>query len=116
MGWQDFVKHRRRRGDFADLTTMKHPAKRLLQNYKTRGVPVKFTTAPWPLDKIQHAIERGPHRSCLEHIEFLHEEFSDMINKSQWVVLPYSQVKHFPNLRLSPPGVIPQRGRRPTGL
>ena len=113
MGWQDFVKHRRRRGDFADLTTMKHPAKRLLQNYKTRGVPVKFTTAPWPLDKIQHAIERGPHRSCLEHIEFLHEEFSDMINKSQWVVLPYYQVKHFPNLRLSPPGVIPQRGRRP---
>ena len=113
MGWSNFVKQRRQRGDFADLTSLPHPAKRILQNYKTRGVPVKFSTSPWPLTQIQHAIDRGPHRSCYEHIDFLQEEFTDMINKSQWVVLPYSQVKNFPNLRLSPPGVIPQRGRRP---
>ena len=36
-----------------------------------------------------------------------------MINKQQWVVLPYSAVKEFKDLRLSPPGVVPQRGRRP---
>ena len=36
-----------------------------------------------------------------------------MINKNQWVVLPYHVAKKLKNLRLSPPGVVPQRGRRP---
>jgi len=36
-----------------------------------------------------------------------------MINKQQWVVLPYSEARKLPNLRLSPPGVVPQRNRRP---
>ena len=36
-----------------------------------------------------------------------------MINKGQWIILPYSQVKKLPGLRLSPPGVVPQRDRRP---
>jgi hypothetical protein len=36
-----------------------------------------------------------------------------MINKGQWTILPYSLVKKLPNLRLSPPGVVPQRDRRP---
>ena len=36
-----------------------------------------------------------------------------MIHKHQWVILPYDEVKHFENLRLSPPGVTPQRERRP---
>ena len=36
-----------------------------------------------------------------------------MINKQQWVVLPYKVAKNFKDLRLSPPGVVPQRGRRP---
>lgn len=36
-----------------------------------------------------------------------------MINKQQWIILPYSEAKELPGLRLSPPGVVPQRGRRP---
>ena len=36
-----------------------------------------------------------------------------MINKGQWVILPAKAVLHLPGLRLSPPGVVPQRGRRP---
>ena len=36
-----------------------------------------------------------------------------MISKGQWLVLPYTAVKDLPGLRLSPPGVIPQRNRRP---
>jgi hypothetical protein len=36
-----------------------------------------------------------------------------MINKGQWVVLPAKAVLHLPGLQLSPPGVVPQRGRRP---
>ncbi len=36
-----------------------------------------------------------------------------MINKGQWIVLPYSEVTHLPGLCISPPGVIPQRDRQP---
>jgi hypothetical protein len=36
-----------------------------------------------------------------------------MINKDQWTILPFSVAKQLPSLRLSPPGVVPQRERRP---
>ena len=49
----------------------------------------------------------------MERIEFLHEEFADMIAKAYWVVLPAEAVKYLPGLRISPPGVVPQLGRRP---
>jgi hypothetical protein len=61
---------------------------------------------------VQRALAWGPHKSVHEYIEYLGEEFVDMINKGQWVILPYSAVQHLPGLRISPPGVIPQQGRR----
>jgi hypothetical protein len=36
-----------------------------------------------------------------------------MVEKGFWVVVPYTQVRDIPNLRLSPMGVVPQRDRRP---
>ena len=36
-----------------------------------------------------------------------------MINKGQWVILPYDKVKDLPGLRLSPPGCVPQRDWMP---
>ncbi|KAL3823259.1 LOW QUALITY PROTEIN: hypothetical protein ACHAXA_011104, partial [Cyclostephanos tholiformis] len=77
------------------------------------GAPVKFSTPPWTSHQVQRALSRGPHKSAHEYIDYLGEEFVDMINKGQWVILPYSAVQHLPGLRISPPGVIPQRGRRP---
>ena len=113
LGWKKFVQSRRRRGDLADLSNLQHSAKGLLQHYKSHGAPVKVTTKPWSQRRLRTAIERGPHKSCHEHLEFLEEEFIDMINKQQWVVLPYHVAKNLKNVRLSPPGVVPQRGRRP---
>jgi hypothetical protein len=49
----------------------------------------------------------------LEYIDFLQEEFVDMINKGQWVILPAKAVLQLPGLQLSPPGVVPQHGRCP---
>lgn len=112
-GWSALVRKRRARGDFAALNHVDHPARRLLKLYKHRGVPVKFTTAPWTRKRTQEAIKRGPHKSCAEHIDFLEEEFVDMINKGQWVILPASVALTLPGIRASPPGVVPQRGRRP---
>ena len=103
---------RRKDGDFAKLD-FDHPARRLLKNYKNRGVPVKLATEPWSQDRLRQALLRGPHKSCFEYRDFLQEEFVDMIQKQQWVMLPYSAVKDLPGLRLSPPGCVPQRDRRP---
>ena len=112
LGWEGLVKERRGRGDLGDLDT-NHPATRLLKVYKSRGAPVKLKTKPWSIARIDAAMKRGPHKSCFEHLDFLQEEFVGMIGKNQWMVLPYEEVKHLPGLRLSPPGCIPQRDRRP---
>ena len=113
LGWRGLVRHRRPTGDFASLTNVHHPARRLLQHYKHHGAPVKFATSPWTRRQVQRALRRGPHKSCHEYMDFLNEEFIDMINKGQWIILPYSAVQHLPGLRVSPPGVVPQRERRP---
>ena len=113
LGWHGLVAHRRPTGDFSSLSNVHHPARRLLKLYKYRGAPVKFATPPWTRQQILRALHRGPHKSCHDHIAFLQEEFKDMMSRGQWLVLPYSAVKDLPGLRLSPPGVVPQRNRRP---
>ena len=112
-GWSALVRRRRARGDFSSLDDVDHPARRLLKEYKHRGVPVKLTTPPWTESQVRTAVKRGPHKSCADHIEFLEEEFVDMIRKGQWIVLPLSVALTLPGLRASPPGVVPQRDRRP---
>ena len=112
MGWEKFVQSKRKRGDMGPLQ-FDHPATRLLKEYKLNGVPVKMHTKPWTKDRNLQALHRGPHRSCFDHLTFLQEEFVQMIQKDQWVILPFEVAKTLPGLRLSPPGCIPQRDRRP---
>jgi hypothetical protein len=112
LGWCQFVKLRRSRGDFASLDNIDHPAHRILRQLKEKGAPVQFSTPPWPRQRILHALKRGPHKSCNNHVSFLEEEFVDMIHKGQWVILPASVAEeHLPALRH-----IPTRGCPAAGL
>ena len=113
VGWEELVKGKRGRKDFASLDDINHPAQPYLKYLSKHGAPVGFSTAPWSSEKIDHALSRGAHKSCMGFLNFLHEEFEDMLNKGQWLILPASAVKDMPGLRISPPGVVPQRGRRP---
>ena len=72
-----------------------------------------LATPAWTQQRLREALDRDPHRSYLEHIDFLEGEFLDMMRKGQWVVLPFEAVQHLSGLRLSSPGVVPQRDRRP---
>ena len=83
LGCHQFVAQRRSRSNFASLDKVDHPAQRLLKFYKERGAPIKMATKPWSRDQISAALSRGAHRLCMEHTEFLHGEFHDMILKSQ---------------------------------
>ena len=112
-GLAELIRQRRVDSDFATLENVIHPARSLLKFYRERGAPVKFSTKPWSREQIDGALQRGAHRSCFEHLEFLEDEFVDMIQKGQWIVLPASEVKNLTGFRLSPPGVVPQLGRRP---
>ena len=114
MEWENFIKIRRRGGDISDLSNIeRHPARRLLSHYKNRGVPIKLSTPAWDRSKLKAALARGAHQSCNSHLDFLSEEFVDVINKGQWVVLPAAMTMELEGIRFSPPGVVPQRDRRP---
>jgi len=110
VGWNEFVRERRGRGDLGDLV-IEHPAARLLRHVGTRGVPIVLTTPPWDSKRIYAAATRGPHKSAYEYQDFLRNEMVDMILRRQWIVLPYHAIKDLPGLRLSPIGVVPQRDR-----
>ena len=88
LGWKKFVQLKRGRGDLGSLT-FNHPAARILKQYKKHSVPVMLSTPLWSKAKLQAKLHCGPHKSCHEHLRFLQEEFVDMINKKQWVILPY---------------------------
>ena len=88
LGWTEFVRSQWGRGDFAFLADVKHPARRLLRQYNHRGVLVVLMLGSWTEGERQAALKRGPRRSATEHTLFLCEEFSSIIDKGQWVVLP----------------------------
>ena len=56
---------------------------------------------------------RGPHQSSDGEREFMAQEILDFARQGYWLVVPYSVVADWPNLRISPLGVVPQRDRRP---
>ena len=89
LGWTEFVRQLQGRGDFASLLEVKHPACRLLRQYKHRGAPVVLMTGKWSEGERQAALKRGQHRSATEHAPFLSKEFASMVEKGEWVVLPY---------------------------
>jgi hypothetical protein len=85
----------------ADPSALPHPAAPLLQQLLETGAPVHQIDPPWSLSDLDAAVRRGAHRSTRDHQEFLREEFADMTEAGQWLVLPYSLVRHLKNLRLT---------------
>ena len=114
VGWEQLVITRRGRSNLcSDVGSIPHPAARLLDHYRTSGAPVLMKTEEWSLERRDAAVRRGCHPSANEHKTFLRGEMAEMVERGQWMVLPYSAVRKLPKARFSPPGVIPQRDRRP---
>ena len=114
IGWRKLVQSRRGRSNLSDgVGHIDHAAARYLDFLRKHGQPVQVQSPPPSLAQLDAAVKRGPHPSAVEYQEFLREEALDMCNRRHTMVLPYSAVKHLPGLRLSPPGVVPQRERRP---
>ena len=85
LGWKVFVEQCRANSDFSSLDNVHHPAQRLLEFYEQWGALVTFTSKSWSHNQIIITLAHGAHKSYYEHLEFLHEEFTDIIKKGQWV-------------------------------
>ena len=83
-----------------------YPARRLLKIYKHRGVPVKFSTPRWSRSKVIATLQQCAHKSYHDHTDFLNEEYVDMIQKGQRVVLSASMALELERNRLLPPGAV----------
>jgi hypothetical protein len=113
LGWAEFVRSQRAPCDFSkNLLSLPHPAASLLHSFSQDGVPVNLAREPTQAE-VEEMLNRGPHQSTLDHVDFLKEEFASMVKKGHWVTLPYHLVRDLPSLWVSPMGVVPQRERRP---
>ena len=85
--WASFVTSVRGREDLHHgVKKLPHPAAHLLSRFQKSGTSVMMKTTPWSAERIDHALRRGPHQSYHRGIEFLREEYADMMDKEQWTV------------------------------
>lgn len=96
-----------------DVRHLPHKASRVLEYLRARGVPVLTSTPPWTTQRKQDAMERGPHQSSQGEREFVATELLDFCKQGYWLVLPFECVSEWPQLRISPLGVVLQHDRRP---
>jgi hypothetical protein len=96
-----------------ELDGVEHPAANLLRDWRDNGVPVLTSSEPLSGDLKDSYVERGCHRSANEHFAFLREEMFEFIDNRFWAVLPYSAVRHLPQLQLTPASVKEERERKP---
>jgi len=113
-GWNAMILALQSDSDFHPAVhTIQHPAVHVLDHLCCHGAPVLMSTQPWTDAHRTAAIAQGSHLSARQHLAFLEHEMLQMVNKGQWIILPYHEVAHIRNLRISPLGVVPQRDRRP---
>jgi hypothetical protein len=80
--WVSFIRNNRGPPNQSPgLSTLPHPARRLLQHLgDNNGTPVVLTTEPWSLQRRDDAMARGSHASTKEHEVFLRVEMSGMVS------------------------------------
>lgn len=94
IGFAKLVSERRKRSDFSPgVRKLRHKAARLLDHLRKRGANVTLTTPPWSDQRKNETMARGPHKSSIEHADFLREELLDFVQKGFWMVLPYRLLK-----------------------
>lgn len=113
-GWASTVRTLRGESNIsAAVRHLPHKASRLLAHLRQRGANIFTTTKPWDTARCDEAVARGSHPSAHADRNFVFEEMIDFCSQGYWLVLPYSLVRNWPSLRVSPLGAVPQRDWRP---
>ena len=101
----------RGRHELTPLPPGTHPAAELHNKLRTGGAPVLFAPDT-PAQDLEAALAYSCHRSATLAAAYVREELSEQVSFGHIFLLPWSQARDLPNLRLSPVGSIPQAGRR----
>jgi hypothetical protein len=92
-----------------------HPFFPTLHEWGTEGVPVDCGP-DWSWDVIEHAVERGPHRSAMEkeNIALVHEDVQYQVDAGFSRIVLWSDLQELrpSKLKISPMAVVPQKDRR----
>ena len=113
IGWRNLATMRRGRSAMnPDVGQLDHEAAPYLEYLEKIGAQALSSEAPLSPEELQAAVDRGPHPSAVAKAEFLQKESLEMCARRHTMVLPFSAVKHINGVRISPPGVVPQRARR----
>ena len=68
------------------------------------------------MGRLRQALCCGPHKSTCKYLDFPQDDFVEMINKGQWVNLPYDKLNDLPGLHLSPVVMSPNGTGSPGGF
>ena len=74
---------------------------------------MRMSGAPHTQEELQAMVDWGSHLLATKETEFLFEEVYKMCKRRHAMVLPFSVVKRLRRVRISSPGVVPQRHRKP---
>jgi hypothetical protein len=90
MEWREFVREMRGAGDLrvTEEALSSHPAGELLLQFEKNGVPTAISSAPLSPETKELRVQRGPHKSCSDHLDFLREELLDYVKKGFRILLP----------------------------
>ena len=91
-----------------------HPAAERLLEYASTGCPT-HTGAPWTIDQMRAAIERGPHVSALvpDAMAQLDDEVKEKVIKGQARIVKWKDIAANPppQLKISPVAMVPHSSR-----
>ena len=96
MEWREFVREMQGAGDLrvTEEALSSQMAGELLLQFEKNGVPTAISSAPLSPKTKELRVQRGPHKSCSDHFDFLREELLlDYVEKGFWILLPYRQIK-----------------------
>jgi hypothetical protein len=105
ISFSELCVHHRSRSCLANLSLLPHTTSSFLSTLRSKGAPAVQMDSPWTLERLDAAAYRGPHQSTHEHIDFMRQEFSEMVEAGQWLALPYSAIRGFRlHLQCTPTG------------
>jgi hypothetical protein len=65
------------------------------------------------LERKDEVAARGCHHSARLHADFIAQEMTEFAQDGHWIILPYEEVRLFPETRLSPAQIKVERDRKP---
>ena len=80
-------------------------------------MPVVLHTPGWSPLLVQEQLGHGPHKLANDHLDFVHEEMANFVQKGFWTIMPYPHLVKRLGVYISRPSVVfPSMAGGPSSL